>query len=360
MKRVILLLVLILLICSGFAFAAVPCKINYQGRLIENNVPVDNTAGIPMIFKLFNTATGTEGEKVVYSGDVPVYNGLFRVVLDLQGIDWTAGEAKYLQVIVDEEPLSPREELSAYPYAINSHLLEGATKEYFLNTSGDTQTKQGNLNIMGNVGIGTTGPQAKLEIKGTQSTTPGTNLDMLFGTTGALGFRSADTGGYDHLYLDRYYGDTWQSTPVMTWRTDGNVGIGTTNPGEKLEVVGKIKVSDGIEPTYDSGWFSIAQFGQTYKKQIGFTGLPKFIMAYYKRSNGQIFPWGLNQYGDANQGNGVLLDFDGNGNLYVRLPSGNSAGNNVLHIGFYRNRANDGDEKINNETNVQFRVLLWK
>jgi len=156
MKRVILLLVLILLICSGFAFAAVPCKINYQGRLIENNVPVDNTAGIPMIFKLFNTATGTEGEKVVYSGDVPVYNGLFRVVLDLQGIDWTAGEAKYLQVIVDEEPLSPREELSAYPYAINSHLLEGATKEYFLNISGDTQTKQGNLNILGNIKVGKT------------------------------------------------------------------------------------------------------------------------------------------------------------------------------------------------------------
>jgi len=52
----------------------------------------------------------------------------------------------YLEVKVGTDVLSPREELSAYPYAINT---------YFLDVFGLTQTKQGGLNIMGNVGIGT-------------------------------------------------------------------------------------------------------------------------------------------------------------------------------------------------------------
>jgi len=145
-----------------YSFADVPCKINYQGRLIKDNKPVHNTDGIPMTF----TVDGIP----VYTGNVPVYNGLFRVVLDLEGIDWTAGEEKSLEVTVDGELLSPAEPIYAYPYAINSHLLEGSTKEYFLNVSGDEQTKYGPLNIMGNVGIGTTSPGAKLHVGGTPGT----------------------------------------------------------------------------------------------------------------------------------------------------------------------------------------------
>jgi len=184
MKKVILLLVLILLISLGFSFAAVPCKINYQGRLIKDNVPVHNPTGVPMVFNV-------DGEQV-YSGNVPVYNGLFRVVLDLEdkGIDWTAGETKYLEVIVDGEQLSPSEPLYAYPYAINSHLLEGATKEYFLNISGETQKKDGGLNIMGNVGIGTASPGAKLHIGGTAGTDGIMFPDGTVQTTATAGFGS--------------------------------------------------------------------------------------------------------------------------------------------------------------------------
>ncbi len=163
MKKVLLLTVLILLLSSVYLFSAVPCKINYQGRLIKDNVPVDGTK--TMKFSIYDSAVGpallwTSGEV-----DVTVHNGLFRYVLDLSSIDdWTAGETLYLEVKVETDILTPREELSAYPYAINSHLLEGKAKEYFLDTSGDAQTKQGNLNIMGNVGIGTTSPGGKLEV----------------------------------------------------------------------------------------------------------------------------------------------------------------------------------------------------
>jgi len=109
------------------------------------------------------------------------------------------------------------------------------------------------------------------------------------------------------------------------------------------------------EPDYDSGWFDIERTNRTYKFEIGFDGLPKFITAYYKRENGQILAWGMNQYGDEHQSNGVLLDFDEQGNLFVRLPA-----NNVLHIGIYCNRDDDANERIYNQLNVGFRVMLWK
>ncbi len=56
----------------------------------------------------------------------------------------------------------------------------------------------------------------------------------------------------------------------------------------------------------------------------------------------------------------ILLDFDENGFLYVRTPSGNTY-NRLLNLTNYRNRGNDGNENINeNENVVQFKVLLWK
>ncbi len=132
MKKVILLSVLILLICLGYAFAEVPCKINYQGRLIKDNVPVDGTK--TMKFSIYDSAVG--GNELWTSGDVniTVHNGLFRYVIgsdggDLSTLDWTAGQELYLEVIVDGETLTPREELYAYPYAINSHLLDFGSEE---------------------------------------------------------------------------------------------------------------------------------------------------------------------------------------------------------------------------------------
>jgi len=173
MKRVILLLVSILLISLAYSFAEVPCKINYQGRLIKDNVPVDGTR--TMVFSIYDSDNNLKWTSGNVS--VEVHNGLFRYVLgegfvggnpvtDLSSIPWTAGETLYLEVKVETDILTPREAIYAYPYAINSHLLEGATKEYFLNTSAGTQTKQGDLNIMGSVGIGTTSPGAKLDVNG--------------------------------------------------------------------------------------------------------------------------------------------------------------------------------------------------
>jgi len=221
-----------------YLFSAVPCKINYQGRLIKDNVPVDGTK--KMVFSIYPDAVG--GDELWTSGevDVTVHNGLFRYVLDLSSIDnWTAGETLYLEVQIGTDILTPREAIYAYPYAINSHLLGGKTTDYFLNTSGEEQTKQGDLNIIGNVGIGTTSPNSKLDVSGAikySGSYPGT---ILYGRTSSTGTPTSDG------FRVRYDGQFWGTTRdvLIIEKTDGNAdspdgGIAFVNTGQ-----------DGIEDT---------------------------------------------------------------------------------------------------------------
>ena len=195
-----------------------------------------------MVFSIYPDAVG--GSPIWTSGNVSVevHNGLFRYVIgsggtDLSGMDWTAGQELYLEVKVETDILTPREELSAYPYAINSHLLEGEAKEYFLNASAETQTKQGNLNIMGNLGIGTADPQSyKLYVAG----------DIL-SSTGK--FYNVDKDDYIEIRAsDESIRFFTQEAEKLTILNSGNVGIGTTSPGiNKLEVVGgPIKATGGL------------------------------------------------------------------------------------------------------------------
>ena len=85
-------------------------------------------------------------------------------------------------------------------------------------------------------------------------------------------------------------------------------------------------------------------------------------MAYYRIGEGvgeRIFAWGhLNSA--ENVSNGALLDFDGNGVLYVRLPCGHSRGNHAFWAGYYTTRGGDGNVQVYDGDNVQMRVFLWR
>ena len=119
------------------------------------------------------------------------------------------------------------------------------------------------IDSSGNVGIGTTNPSAKLFIKGTQAeeaqitisadNTSGPKDAILFlNATRGLNnagsnaeIRATHDGGSGlgkMLFGTRQAPGTGDPTAAMAIDSEGNVGIGTTNPNRKLEVVG----SDGL------------------------------------------------------------------------------------------------------------------
>ena len=102
------------------------------------------------------------------------------------------------------------------------------------------------LTTGGNVGIGTTGPQKNLHIRGTG--TPGfrlantaadgnVTLDMMETDATGAGIRLLYNGAANQLTFQ----DQDVSSDVMTIQRAGNVGIGTTSPQQALEVNGDIR-----------------------------------------------------------------------------------------------------------------------
>jgi len=89
----------------------------------------------------------------------------------------------------------------------------------------------------GNVGIGTTAPASKLNILSTLSDTLGAGtitIGQTADTTNYWTFRQSSTANFA---IDAYYSSAWTNKFYIE-RSTGNVGIGTTAPGAKLEVAG--------------------------------------------------------------------------------------------------------------------------
>lgn len=96
-------------------------RITYQGNLRESGVLVTGTKS--MRFRLYDDPAA--GNMLWDSGaaDVAVSTGLFRVVLAPAGLDWESG--LWLELEVEGVTLSPREELTAAPLALNALLHSG-------------------------------------------------------------------------------------------------------------------------------------------------------------------------------------------------------------------------------------------
>jgi hypothetical protein len=112
--------------------------------------------------------------------------------------------------------------------------------------------------VTGNVGIGTTNPEATLHIKGStrgpdavlaidrDSTTSG-DSSIGFYTAGSPAWRiGMDDDGTNNLYIGEE--TIIRETTIMTFLTNGNVGIGTTQPVAKLEVANVIRLTPTDTP----------------------------------------------------------------------------------------------------------------
>lgn len=93
------------------------------------------------------------------------------------------------------------------------------------------------VSLMGNVGVGTTGPINKLDVAGDIGLKGGSNFRL---------YNSANNGWvtirFDDTNVNANY--PWHFTGTQV-AFDGNVGIGSTTPGQKLSVAGVIESTTG-------------------------------------------------------------------------------------------------------------------
>ena len=141
-----------------------------------------------------------------------------------------------------------------------------------LNSGSVGQSKKGNLALntdnllangllvpFGSVGIGTASPASKLHVSGGYITTDGTYSFESYGV-GVRGAANYEYIGMDHSgtigRVYTYAGGTGTLRPLQLTSgssptngiyilTSGNVGIGTTGPGQKLTVAGTIESTSG-------------------------------------------------------------------------------------------------------------------
>ncbi|MCC9073587.1 tail fiber protein [Flavobacterium sp. F-65] len=126
----------------------------------------------------------------------------------------------------------------------------------------------------GNIGINTTAPNVKLSVNGNTIITAtsgaweeGINIDSPDGIWGGIKFRTIGRNGYNgnwHFGYDTvhsgatttgnniYLYNGSNNSYVMTYKEDGNVGIGTKNPDSKLTVAGNIHAQE-VKVTVNAG-----------------------------------------------------------------------------------------------------------
>ncbi|MFI5240417.1 MAG: hypothetical protein ACHQUB_01790 [Candidatus Saccharimonadia bacterium] len=214
---------------AAIASQTVPYKINFQGRLTDNNGNILPDGSYNIKFRLWNALTGGsnvwEGDRVYGTSDyrVAVANGLFNI----QFGDTTQGDPAlspslfsgtfplYLEVELPtpatatcntnacasftEGAMTPRQSLASSPYAINADTLDGIDSVSFGQLS-SSQTWTGTN------AIDTTSANA-FQVKNAGGTESILNVDtsgnqVLLGTTGSSGldgqllFNTATSGNY--------------------------------------------------------------------------------------------------------------------------------------------------------------------
>lgn len=279
-------LALVILGLSSTVTADVPMMINYQGRLTDSlGKPLDTT--VSMTFAIYDDSSAGNQLWQEAHADVDVVEGLFHLLLGstdpIPESVFGAHDA-WLDMIVGGEAIEPRTRLVSVAYAYRVGSIDGA----------EGGTVSGDVSLTGGLGLGASTDSAMIAVDAdTQD-----RVAIWARSAGWPVIIAQKTGGGDavNILKEGYPGyglwlvqkatspalvigwDTTEQAESMVIFNDGRTGIGTTNPIEKLEVVGTVYSSvggfrfpDGTVQTTAATSSPPSQFGEWETRLFGVT-----------------------------------------------------------------------------------------
>lgn len=262
----------------------------------------------------------------------------------------------------------------------DARITEGLVTNYslsFQTYTGSALTTKMFIQSGGNVGIGTTSPREKLDVDGDIVTTWGNdkfvglqyqqgaayqNGLLLHGDNRSTGLiAKGGTGSTPYIWFGVSEGG---NTERMRITKDGNVGIGTTAPLEKLHVVGKINSSNNIVSNSTYTMFT----GRSSRTVDDYGGLNK---EYFKanlvtpgtNTTGESSAHGIadlrfqlaNSAGNTSMSDIMTLRSGGNVGIGTTTPSDklHVVGNATIHSG-----ANSGQLKVGRGDNQEIKIYV--
>jgi hypothetical protein len=237
----------------GTTSPAAKLTVKGSGLTTGVNFQTTNSNNVPLITALDNGNVGigttTPGKALVVNSTALGTTGLGGIILSGAGTSYnlynasnntTSGGSAYFGV-TDSAGINTITNGLAYATALfsnNSTALQ-------LGTNGAARMT---IDTTGNVGIGTTGPGAKLDVNGTAWI--GTNSSIYSelngsGTYAMLRARNAADSTQQLILNGNPLVFDIATVEKMRIDTTGNVGIGTTGPGNKLSVNGNVSLVSG-------------------------------------------------------------------------------------------------------------------
>ena len=227
----------------------------------------------------------------------------------------------------------------------------------FLTHNGSSMPERMRITSAGNVGIGTTSPGYTLEIAGPSATS------FAYQRTGV----SANKWGFHSDNDATYWQNLTSSNLLFTLQNGGNVGIGTTSPGAKLDVFGNLQLGDGTN-NFNTNIRGV--FGVSYAWNINSLASGLQIISTASGATGITIQAGGN-VGIGNDDPGAKLDVKGSYGDVIKAvsgsqnittnfvaPSGSSGLNNIISTAGRFNIGTSDDQPFSLLTNSISRIAI--
>lgn len=227
MTRLIALIVGCLVSVSALGQTPLGTGFTYQGLLESNGSP--HSGPTDLVFRLYTAASGGT---LLGSQPMPatsVTDGRFNVVLNDLGQFSAAAfvdSRRWLEIAVNGVTLSPRQELTATPFALETRgIVVGPT---------------------GKVGIGDNAPATRLSVHGGLSVYDSANEGVSFASNSfAIVNRATEDIAYQYTVSPERHEFSASGSPAMIINAAGNVGIGSEPAASKLTVAGPVQSTSG-------------------------------------------------------------------------------------------------------------------